>query len=721
MQHPADELQDLRARVAKLERDNESLRRRLAAFGTKHLAQTLEPVEASVLVHPRVEEALCESEDLFRAVLEQAGDSVFLHDLEGRLVDANRAACERLGYTRAELLSLTVTDVDPEACQRGDMGRIWPELGAGKPIAVETNHRRKDGSMMPVEVTLGPIHLRGDQLILALARDIAERKQREEAMHTSERKLSNAVSIARLGYWEYDVESDLFTFDDHFYAIFRTSAAEVGGYTMPPEEYARRFLFPEDVEVVAEEMGRALAATDPDFSRQLEHRIRYADGEPGYIAVRYFIVQDKQGRTIKTYGANQDITERKQYEKELQVAKQRAEAANKAKSEFLANMSHEIRTPMTSILGFADVLLDHVNLAEALPVQVDAIRTIKRNGEHLLELINSILDLSKIEAGKLTIEQVCCSPCQLAAEVLALMQVRADSTGVRLRFEHQGPIPEAIRTDPMRLRQILINIIGNALKFTELGSVALVMRLGADRSTLEFEVVDSGVGMTPDQTRNLFKPFTQVDTSAARRFGGTGLGLTISKRLAELLGGTVSIVESTPGQGSRFRLSVATGPLDGVKLLVDPRREMVTTPAAPAVIPTDLALEELDGLRILLAEDGPDNQRLITHFLSQAGAKVTLAENGQVALDSALQAQEDGAPFDTILMDMQMPIMDGYTATRRLREHGYRGTIIALTAHAMDHDRAKCLSAGCDDYAAKPIRREALIETIRHYLVSHAR
>ena len=466
--------------------------------------------------------------------------------------------------------------------------------------------------------------------VIEHGKDVTDRILAEEALRTSERKLSNAMKIARLGYWEYDALSNLFTFDDHFYAIFRTSATEVGGYTMSPDEYVQRFLLPEDVHVVADEMHRALTTTDPHYSRQLEHRIRYADGEIGYIAVRYFVVKDEQGRTIKTYGANQDITERKHQEQELRVAKLRAESANEAKTEFLANMSHEIRTPMTAILGFADVLLEQGDLDHAPPERIEAARTIKRNGEHLIGVINGILDLSKIEAGKLAITRVPCSPCQLVAEVVSLMRVPIDRAGLRLDIEHDGPIPQTIHTDPLRLRQILINITSNALKFTEVGGVTLVTHLDADRSLMEFDVVDTGIGMTPDQASVLFTPFTQADTSAARKFGGTGLGLAISKRLARLLGGDVTIVNSIPGEGSHFRITVDTGPLDGVSMLCAPHDATILAPEI-AKPPTDLTTKALAGMKILLVEDGPDNQRLIAHILRMAGAEVTLADNGASA------------------------------------------------------------------------------------------
>ena len=424
-----------------------------------------------------------------------------------------------------------------------------------------------------------------------------------------------------------------------------------------------------------------------------------------------------KGRTIKTYGANQDITERKQAERKLRAALERAEAANQAKSEFLANMSHEIRTPMTAILGFADVLIEQSEFANAAPEKMDAALTIKRNGEHLLTLINGILDLSKIEAGKLAVEQVRCSPCQLVAEVLSLMQVRADSAGVPLKIVYEGPMPESIHTDPMRLRQILINIIGNALKFTELGSVTLVARMHADHRMIDFDVVDTGIGMTQEQAASLFRPFTQADASATRRFGGTGLGLTISKRLAQLLGGDVEIVETAPGKGSRFRVTVDTGPLDNVPMLADPLAATSIAPEANRQQLQTLA-DALAGRRILLAEDGPDNQRLISHILRQTGAEVVMTDNGQAAVEAALQACQTGDSFDVILMDIQMPIMDGYTATTELRQQGYQGIVIALTANAMEQDRQKCLDVGCDDHAPKPINRMELVHTIQRHLSS---
>jgi len=301
-----------------------------------------------------------------------------------------------------------------------------------------------------------------------------------------------------------------------------------------------------------------------------------------------------------------------------------------------------------------------------------------------------------------------------------------------LSAELAGPLPETILTDPLRLRQILVNLVGNAIKFTERGEVRVGARLisGLGRGTvpfssdenrdsppkagparLQFEVTDTGIGMSEEQVANLFQPFSQVDGSTSRRFGGTGLGLAISKRLAEALGGTIE-VHSAPGKGSTFSVTIDPGPLEGIGVLHP--TEAVASPAAPGAAPAGEGKIALCA-RVLLAEDGPDSQRLISLVLKKAGADVTSVENGQLALEAALAARDAGNLFDVILMDIQMPVMDGYEATRALRDRGYTGPIIALTAHAMTGDRQRCLDAGCDDYAAKPIDRRQLLATVARW------
>ncbi len=428
------------------------------------------------------------------------------------------------------------------------------------------------------------------------------------------------------------------------------------------------------------------------------------------------LLRGEDGRPVGAMSLALDITRQERTRLELEGAREAAEAAeaaNRAKSEFLANMSHEIRTPMTAIMGFADVLLEQGNLEQAPPERTESLQIIKRNGEYLLGLINDILDLSKIEAGRMSLDRTRCSPGQLLAEVISLLRVRAEAKSLSLELEYLGPLPETIETDATRFRQILINVVGNAIKFTEVGGVRLLVRLvdAGGRPMLQADVVDTGVGIPPDAVGQLFELFSQVDASARRQFGGTGLGLAISRRLARMLGGDVELIDSRPGLGTRFRVCLPVGSLEGVPLIEHPAEAVASkVPAGPAVAAVEA--NRLAGLRILLAEDGADNQRLIAHVLRRAGAAVTVVENGSRAVDAAMTAQEEGTPFDVVLMDMQMPVIDGYEATRLLRVAGYTRPVVALTAHAMPADRRKCIDAGCDDYTTKPIDRQRLIDAV---------
>ena len=411
-----------------------------------------------------------------------------------------------------------------------------------------------------------------------------------------------------------------------------------------------------------------------------------------------------------------DVTERQKIELELRNSRERAIAADHSKSEFLANMSHEIRTPMTAIMGYADLLLEEINSDQTPERRIEDVQIIKRNSEHLLGIIDDILDLSKIEAGKLTAESLVCSPLAVVEDVLSLMRVRTYAKGLALGAVYETVLPASFQTDPTRLRQILVNLIGNAIKFTEIGSVQLIVRFVTGSSpSLEFDVVDTGIGLSPEQQERLFKPFSQADSTMTRKFGGTGLGLTISKRLAELLGGTVNIVESFPGKGSRFRAVIATGSLVGVEMIA-PTNRLAMEDTNQRIVKPEVPICSLAGCRLLLAEDGPDNQQLIAFVIRKAGAEVTVVENGQLAVDAAMQATDSGRSFDVILMDMQMPVLDGYGAVAVLRAKGYRNPIIALTAHSMSGDREKCLATGCDDYASKPINRASLVSTCHKWM-----
>ena len=427
---------------------------------------------------------------------------------------------------------------------------------------------------------------------------------------------------------------------------------------------------------------------------------------PAELAVSSVLLADREIFT----GIIQDISERKDYERSLNEARKRAEAASEAKSEFLANMSHEIRTPMTAILGFTDILLRNLNN----PDDIESANIVKRNGEYLIGVINDILDLSKIEARKIELEQVRVNTIEVIRDIVALMQIKADLKGLKLVVSFENPIPETIVTDPTRLRQILINLLGNAIKFTDTGYVELRTRIINREDSfaqLQFDVIDTGIGISKEALAQIYQPFTQADNSTTRKYGGTGLGLAISKRLVEMLGGQIQVTSST-GSGSTFTISVNTGSLKGVQQLHLDQNSIKSVATGSSQEISESVCKTIASSRVLVVEDGLDNQRLISFLLKKEGMQVDLADNGQLGYEKIMAALQSEEPYDFVLMDMQMPVMDGYTATSKLREEGYTGPIIALTAHAMKNDMDKCLKAGCDAYATKPVDKRKLLETI---------
>lgn len=388
----------------------------------------------------------------------------------------------------------------------------------------------------------------------------------------------------------------------------------------------------------------------------------------------------------------------------LDLLKQ-AKAANQAKSAFLANMSHEIRTPLTTIIGYADS-----SLAENTKVddQVNALKIIKRSGDHLLGIISDILDFSKIEADELHIAVDRHELFPLLADVYTLVNYQADNKGLILDFQYDYPLPEFVNTDAIRFKQILINLCSNAIKFTQHGRIIVHFRCKPASEQLLVDVVDTGIGMNADQLANIFKPFRQADNSITRRYGGTGLGLVLCKRLAELLGGNIQVA-SQMGQGSTFTLVVPVGPLTDVKWLE-------SMPEIKAVIESINQTEtpKLTG-RILLAEDNAINQQLIKGMLEKMGAQVDVADNGQIAVEKAQQI-----PYDLIYMDMQMPVMSGVDATKQLRAQDYRLPIVALTANVSKEDQTLCLDAGCNDFFTKPVLQQTLYRMTSRYLTTRS-
>ncbi len=594
------------------------------------------------------------------SLLAAVPDAVLIVDGQGRLVEANAAAQAMFGHHRDNLIGSRLDLLIPARHRENHTGHVSrysampfaQALGQG----VVQMARRASGEEFPIEISLSPLRLVGD-------------------------------SSASDFYTGESLPDDDVVGQTYAICVVRDITERQSSESLMRRSH--------------EELERRVHERTADLA-QANDFLQFE------IAERKKAQEEIQRHVVQLEDAADKIREQSFA---LQLEKERADAANRAKSEFLANMSHEIRTPMTAILGYADLLRDRLTDS----ADHEAIDTIRRNGDHLLAIINDILDLSKIESGRLEVECIPCSPSQLVADVLALVRPRADEKGLTLAVTFDGPIPAIIHSDPFRLRQILINLIGNAIKFTDGGRVVVNVGLAKAQlkdpsltTQLHFAVTDTGIGITPDQLERLFEPFTQADASMTRRYGGTGLGLAICKRLCDMLAGELS-AESTIGQGSTFRLAIPVANAASHSLLEMPAVSIATLagPESASATP-NIELR----CRLLLAEDGPDNRRLLAFILERAGANVTLAENGQIAMELALAAEADQRPFDLVLMDMQMPVLDGYGATELLRSLGFSRPIIALTAHAMTGDREKCLKAGCSDYATKPIDRPRLLAQI---------
>ncbi|XGC80419.1 response regulator [Bdellovibrio bacteriovorus] len=435
----------------------------------------------------------------------------------------------------------------------------------------------------------------------------------------------------------------------------------------------------------------------------VECRILDKEGNYRWFWIKAVAELNGVGQIMNWLGTCTDIHDRKMTEIRLVSAEREAKAANRAKTSFLANMSHEIRTPMNVILGFTELMLDSNQTAEK---RTQCIHTVQRNAGHLLKIIDEILDISKVESGMMTIENIDINFGTLLSDIHALMQLPAKDRGIELKFDLRSPIPRFIKCDPTRLRQILSNLVGNAIKFTPHGSVTVSLewlpnQTANGRTPLHIHVIDTGVGIKPENVERLFRPFVQEDASTTRKFGGTGLGLSLSRELARALGGDIKLVSSEFGKGSHFLVEIQTSStkeapfLENLEFNVSSRGK-------------NLKMDNrLHGMKILLVEDVADNQALMLHFLNIAGAEVEIASDGIEAIEKASSNY-----YDVILMDVQMPHIDGYEATRQLRDKGYSGLIIALTAHALPEEKDRSIEAGCDEHITKPIQFNELVDLL---------
>ena len=656
------------------------------------------------------EVALRESEERFHQFMDNNPAVAWMKDEQGRYVYVNRTFCERFQIGPTDWLGRTDFEVWPADVARQFIENDRAVLATGQALETIELTPGDDGSPRHWRVFKFPIQGRGDRRYVGgMAIDVTERQRTEAALREQQSILRYVIAHIPCAVFWKDRNSV-------YLGCNERSARDLG--VKRPEDIIGKTDYdtkvaPEEARFYRECDRRVMETGEPLLN--IEETQRRPDGQQEYLLTNKVPLRDADGRVTGILGIYTDITERKRFEQELQRAKEAAEAASQAKSEFLANMSHEIRTPMNGVLGMSELLLDTTLTAE----QYDYVRTIRTSAESLLTIINDILDFSKIEAGKLDLAPEPFHLREALEDMLKPLALRARKKGLRLPCRVADDVPAELRGDWGRLRQILINLIGNAIKFTSQGEVAVSVqmqnaecRMQNDRDDpssilhsafciLHFEVRDTGIGIAADKLAAIFEPFVQADGSMTRQYGGTGLGLAISARLIAMMGGRIW-AESEPGHGSVFHFTV---PVEQIE--PSPRSPACAEPLvreqerAPAARP----------LRILMAEDNAINQRVGAAILRKRGHTVTLADNGREAL-AALEV----ATFDIVLMDVQMPEMDGFAATARLRERekntGRRIPVIALTAHAMKGDRERCLAAGMDAYVSKPIDFDELLRVI---------
>lgn len=490
-----------------------------------------------------------------------------------------------------------------------------------------------------------------------------------------------------------DVEGEIIYVSSQTKALFGYEKAELLGQKI-------EFLLPERYR------GKHVGQRNEYFSTPrmrpmglgLELYGRHKNGHEVPIEISLSPLKTSEGSVVTA--AIRDISERKRVQEELRKAREIAESANRSKSEFLANMSHEIRTPLAGILGYAEMIAYYCHTDEERKSYMDKIR---RCADSLTDLINDILDLSKVEAGALRVESVPFNVVNEIESTVGIFQQSAVEKKIAFSVQYDHPFPPAVISDPTRFRQILSNLIGNAIKFTDSGSVLVKVAVDKTNSNwMSFAVTDTGCGLSPEQQARLFQPFVQADSSTTRKYGGTGLGLALSRRLAEALGGKLILVESAMGKGSTFQLTIPTGPASEIRGETTASRASGQRQDWP----------RLDGVRILVAEDNVDNQDLLRRFLTEQGAFVDVVWNGEEAVAAILKPENR---YDVVLMDIQMPKLDGYSATKKLRASGVKTPVIALTAHAMSDERDRCLASGCDAFLSKPFDVPKIIQSVNQY------
>lgn len=635
-------------------------------------------------------------EEKLSVIFQYSTDAHLLLDETG-IVDCNEAAVKMLKCkNKSELLSIHPARFSPEYQPDGrlsseksvEMDRLAYENGYNR---FEWIHKRMDGEEFPVEVTLNPVLISNKKVLLVVWHDITHRKRAEELIRRNEAMLAESQQLTHSGSWEADLVTGQNYWSDEAFRIFGLEPGSTG----PDTELFSNMIHPDDLPLYKSHIRDAINNLQP---ASFDLRIVLRDGSVKFIHAIGKPFIDAAGKVTKLYGAIMDIDEQKKTEQELIKAKEQAEMAAVAKSQFLSTMSHEIRTPMNAVIGFTHLLLQH----DPKPEQMEYLNILKFSAENLLVLINDILDFSKIEAGKIEFEEVDFNILSLLENIRSGVLQKANEKGILLKLKVGNDVNITVVGDPTRLGQILTNLVSNAVKFTESGKVtisAAVAERSDDRVTIDFRVEDTGIGIQPEKLENIFDSFTQATSDTTRKYGGSGLGLTITKRLLELQNSRI-YVESEPGKGSAFYFSLS--------FPISEKHLAEQSNGAPA------NHFSLKGMKLLIVEDNNINVLLMKNFMRQWDVQYDLAENGLIALEKVKHND-----YDLVLMDLQMPEMDGYEATRHIRllpgEKYRRLPIIALTASAMMDIKDIAFTVGMNDYISKPFSPAELYAKVASY------
>jgi PAS domain S-box-containing protein len=627
----------------------------------------------------------------------------FTVNAKGEITRANLVAAELVSKTQATVIGSSFLDhlhSEDQAIFASHLKRILKDQ-KNKKCEIRLSSHFHSGLHVSLETSYFPFGLDGTPEIKIAAIDISARKEAEDLF-------KGLLESAPDGVMVFDRHGTIITINQQTEKLFGYSREEIVGYT------ATDYLLSDDLAPRAKkeftDLIDALLKRD-----QKENVLRWTclalkkDQTSFLMEMSLSVFQFS--RNLLICATVRDISEEKKREDELKLSKTRAEDSSREKSEFLANMSHEIRTPITAILGYTEIL-DFPNAADSRDEQAEFIRKIRSNAYHLLSLINDILDIAKVESGMLKIERASFPLASEITNVFSMLEGRSKEKGLHLTLECDGPVPQMISSDSTRIRQILLNLVSNAIKFTEKGVIKLSVRYdqSPNGQRLEFRVSDTGCGIKKEDCDKIFDPFIQADAANNRRYGGTGLGLALSKRLGKHLGGDVILEKTSVGQGSTFLATIDPGHVQApfIRTFESPHPPL---DSSFALKKTAAQRQILKGVRILLADDGDDNRLLFSTVLNKAGASVDVAENGREAVEKASHR-----PYDVILMDIQMPEMDGLEATQILRESGHRIPILALSAHALAEHQEKSIRLGCNEHIAKPVSARDLVQKVAQWL-----